>query len=84
MADEEQKHEKPQLVLANTKKMTFEDCLNMYRRLMGKEPTPADVEKARKTWDMRQVLVSTLNASPFRQATPSPTPTDSQSQSEPR
>ena len=55
MADEEQKHEKPQLVLANTRRLTFEDCLNMYRRLMGKEPTPADVEKARKTWDSTSI-----------------------------
>ena len=43
--------EKPELVLADTRKMTFADTLAMFRRLTGREPTAEDTAEARKLWD---------------------------------
>ena len=43
--------EKPEIVLADTKRMSFESVLDMFRRLSGREPTPAEVEEARAIWE---------------------------------
>ena len=43
--------DKIKLVLADAKEMTFEDSLEFFRKLTGREPTPEDIEEAREEWE---------------------------------
>jgi hypothetical protein len=42
---------KPQLHLLHPDHITFENLMEMFRRLTGPEPTPEEVEEARREWD---------------------------------
>lgn len=41
----------PELHLANTREITFEKILDMFRELTGKEPSPEAIEAIRKDWE---------------------------------
>lgn len=43
--------EKPELHLADAKQMTLDDVLNLFRRVTGREPTPEEIEDARREWE---------------------------------
>jgi hypothetical protein len=42
---------KPELHLLHPDEITFENLLEMFRDLTGREPTPEEVEEARAEWD---------------------------------
>ena len=42
---------KPEIVMADTKAMTFDDVIAMFRRLTGRDPTPEGLAEAKKTWE---------------------------------
>ncbi len=42
----------PELHLANTKGITFEKILDMFRELTGKEPSPETIEAVKKDWEL--------------------------------
>ena len=45
------KNDKPELVFLEGDGITFEDITDMFRRLMGREPTPEEIEEARREWE---------------------------------
>jgi hypothetical protein len=42
---------KPRLHMSNTKGATFEDMIDLFRKLTGREPTAEEIEEARREWD---------------------------------
>jgi hypothetical protein len=50
--NEQQQHDKqPELHLTNAKQLTFEQMIDLVRRLTGREPMPEEVEEARREWE---------------------------------
>ncbi len=40
-----------ELYISDTKAMTLEDVLNLFRHLTGREPTPEEVAEAKAEWE---------------------------------
>jgi hypothetical protein len=47
---EEQQTDKPALYLVDAKEITFEQTIDLFRKLTGREPTAVEVEEARREW----------------------------------
>jgi hypothetical protein len=48
----EQQHDKlPELHILNPRTATFENVMEMFRRLTGREPTAEAVEEAEREWE---------------------------------
>jgi hypothetical protein len=45
------KPDKPELHLLHPDEITFESIMQMFRDLVGREPTPQELEEARREWD---------------------------------
>ena len=43
--------DKPELHLLRPNEITFENVMEMFRRLTGRDPTPEEVEEARREWE---------------------------------
>jgi hypothetical protein len=48
---EQQRNDKPTLHLLHPQEITFENIMEMFRKLTGREPTPEEVEEARAEWE---------------------------------
>jgi hypothetical protein len=51
---EQQQHDKPTLHLIDTKKMTLDHVLNLFRKLTGREPTLEAIENVRRRWAVKR------------------------------
>jgi hypothetical protein len=48
----EQQHDKPpELHVLNPRTATLAQIIDLFRRLTGREPTPEEVEEARREWE---------------------------------
>lgn len=45
------KNDKPALHLTDAKAVSFEQMMNLFRKLTGREPTAEEIEEARREWD---------------------------------
>ena len=48
------KNDKPTLHLLHSNEITFENIMEMFRKLTGREPTAEEVEEARLEWDREE------------------------------
>ena len=46
--------EKPRYYVANPRTLTFDDVMEMFRQLTGREPTPEEIEEARQAWESEE------------------------------
>jgi hypothetical protein len=45
------KEGKPERHLLDAKEATFGDVIDLFRKLTGREPTPEEIEEARREWE---------------------------------
>ena len=43
--------EQPRYHVANPRTMTFEDVMEMFRQLTGREPATEEIDEARREWE---------------------------------
>ena len=43
--------DKPVFILAGGRKLTFENAMNLFRQMTGREPTPEELADAKKAWE---------------------------------
>lgn len=43
--------QEPELHLRDANQMTFQNMMDLFRKLNGREPTPEEIEEARTEWD---------------------------------
>ena len=53
---EEQQSDKPAFFLVDAKEITFEQTIDLFRKLTGREPTAEEVEEARAEWEAEDEL----------------------------
>ncbi len=54
MNEPQLRDKQPELHVLNSRTMTFEQMMDLFRRLTGREPTAQEIEEARRDWEKQE------------------------------